>query len=114
MAKGKDHKSYEYGTKASIVSTYTNGIIVGVCAHDINQHDSKTLEAALAHAHTNRTTTIEEAVCDRGYRGNKCPRASNLATPRICIWPVDALSFGHLTHALFGQQIDKNAWLSYH
>jgi IS5 family transposase len=30
MAKGKDHKSYEYGTKASIVSTYTKGIIVGV------------------------------------------------------------------------------------
>ncbi len=47
MAKRKDNKSYEYGTKASIVSTFTDGIIVGVCAHDINQHDSKTLEVAL-------------------------------------------------------------------
>lgn len=71
MAKGKDNKSYEYGTKASIVSTYTQGIIVGVAAHDINQHDSKTLETALEHAHTKRTTTINEAVCDRGYRGTK-------------------------------------------
>lgn len=71
MAKGKDNKSYEYGTKASIVSTYTKGIIVGVAAHDINQHDSKTLEAALKHAHTKRTTPINEAVCDRGCRGTK-------------------------------------------
>lgn len=83
MAKGKDNKSYEYGTKASIVSTYTNGIIVGVCAHDINQHDSKTLEAALAHAHTNRTTTIEEAVCDRGYRENKQVGLTQISIPGV-------------------------------
>jgi len=83
MAKGKDHKSYEYGTKASIVSTYTDGIIVGVAAHDINQHDSKTLEAALEHAHTNRTTTIEEAVRDRGYRGTKEVRKTKISIPEV-------------------------------
>ena len=83
MAKGKDHKSYEYGTKASIVSTYTNGIIVGVAAHDINQHDSKTLEAALGHAHTKRTTTINEAVCDRGYRGSKQIGTTRISIPGV-------------------------------
>ena len=83
MAKGKDHKSYEYGTKASIVSTYTDGIIVGVSAHDINQHDSKTLEAALAHAHTKRTTTINEAVCDRGYRGIKQVGETTISIPGV-------------------------------
>lgn len=83
MAKGKDNKSYEYGTKASIVSTYTNGIIVGVCAHDINQHDSKTLEAALKHAHTKRTTTINEAVCDRGYRGIKEVGKTKISIPGV-------------------------------
>jgi len=83
MAKGKDHKSYEYGTKASIVSTYTKGIIVGVAAHDINQHDSKTLEAALKHAHTNRVTTIEEAVCDRGYRGTKEVGKTKISIPGV-------------------------------
>lgn len=83
MAKGKDNKSYEYGTKASIVSTYTDGIIVGVCAHDINQHDSKTLEAALGHAHTNRTTPIEEGVCDRGYRGIKQIGSTKISIPGI-------------------------------
>jgi IS5 family transposase len=83
MAKGKDNKSYEYGTKASIVSTYTKGIIVGVCAHDINQHDSKTLEAALTHAHTNRATTIEEAVCDRGYRGTTEVGKTKISIPGV-------------------------------
>ncbi len=83
MAKGKDHKSYEYGTKASIVSTYTQGIIVGVAAHDINQHDSKTLETALEHAHTKRTTTINEAVCDRGYRGTKEVGKTKISIPGI-------------------------------
>ena len=83
MAKGKDNKSYEYGTKASIVSTYTNGIIVGVAAHDINQHDSKTLESALRSAHTKRTTTIDEAVCDRGYRGVKQVGGTTISIPGI-------------------------------
>ena len=45
--KGKDHKGYEYGTKASIVTTKDSGIIVGVAAHKENGHDSKTLELAL-------------------------------------------------------------------
>jgi len=83
MAKGKDNKSYEYGTKASIVSTYTHGVIVGVCAHTINHHDSKTLEAALNHAHTNRSTTINEAVCDRGYRGIKHVGETIISIPGV-------------------------------
>jgi IS5 family transposase len=32
IAKGKDHKKYEYGTKASIVTTKSSGIIIGVAA----------------------------------------------------------------------------------
>ena len=66
--KGKDHKGYEFGTKASIVTT---GIIVGVSAHQTNIHDSKTLPAVLGNATSNRNTPIDEAICDRGYRGTK-------------------------------------------
>lgn len=69
--KGKDHKKYEYGTKASIATTKTTNIIVGVVAHDKNEHDSKALEAALTYANSNRDKVIEEAICDRGYRGKK-------------------------------------------
>ncbi len=71
IAKGKDHKKYEYGTKASLVTTMKSNIIIGVAAHEKNEHDSKTLEAALASANKHRTKPIVEAICDRGYRGKK-------------------------------------------
>jgi IS5 family transposase len=71
IAKGKDHKKYEYGTKASIVTTKNSGIIIGVAAHEKNEHDSKTLQAALESANKHRTKPIKEAICDRGYRGKK-------------------------------------------
>ena len=71
IAKGKDHKKYEYGTKASLVTTMKSNIIIGVAAHEKNEHDSKTLEAALISANKHRTKPIVEAICDRGYRGKK-------------------------------------------
>ena len=71
IAKGKDHKKYEYGTKASLVTTMKSNVIIGVSAHEKNEHDSKTLEAALASANKHRTKPIVEAICDRGYRGKK-------------------------------------------
>jgi len=71
MNKGKDHKGYEFGTKASIVTTKDTGIIVGVAAHKTNIHDSKTLQEVLENATSNRRLPIMEAICDRGYRGTK-------------------------------------------
>ena len=71
IAKGKDHKKYEYGTKASLVTTMKGNIIIGAVAHDKNEHDSKTLESALASANKYRSKPIVEAICDRGYRGKK-------------------------------------------
>jgi len=70
--KGKDHKGYEFGTKASIVTTKTSSIIVGVSAHKTNIHDSKTLDEVLGNAVSNvGDKIINEAICDRGYRGTK-------------------------------------------
>ena len=71
IAKGKDHKKYEYGTKASLVTTMKSNVIIGVAAHQKNEHDSKTLEAVLESANKHRTKPIVEAICDRGYRGKK-------------------------------------------
>ena len=71
VGKGKDHKAWEYGTKASIATTKKSGIIIGVASHDKNEHDSKTLEAALTSANSNRTKPIKEGICDRGYVGKK-------------------------------------------
>jgi IS5 family transposase len=70
--KGKDHKGYEFGTKASLVTTKTTNIIVGVSAHKTNIHDSKTLDLALGNAVSNvGEEVINEAITDRGYRGTK-------------------------------------------
>jgi len=69
--KGKDHKGYEFGTKASIATTKESGIIVGAVAHKENIHDSKTLQSVLDNVHKNRETPVEESVCDRGYVGVK-------------------------------------------
>ena len=33
VAKGKDHKPYEYGSKASVVSTAKGGVILAVDSH---------------------------------------------------------------------------------
>jgi len=71
VGKGKDHKQYEYGRKASIVSTKESNILVGVASHDKHLHDSKTLKSALESAHEHRDKPIKLAVVDRGYRGAK-------------------------------------------
>jgi IS5 family transposase len=83
ITKGKDHKKYEYGTKASIVATKQSGVIVGVAAHETNEHDSKTLEAALTSANANRKTPIAKAICDRGYRGKKEVLGTTICIPGI-------------------------------
>lgn len=81
IAKGKDHKPYEYGTKASIVATESSGVIVGVVSHAENKHDSKTLPEVLKAAHRNRTKNIDKAVVDRGYRGVKQVEETEIVLP---------------------------------
>ena len=71
VAKGKDHKPYEYGAKASIVATAKGGIILSAVSHAGNCHDGATLSEVLQEAMKVRSTPLEKAVCDRGYRGQK-------------------------------------------
>ena len=71
IGKGKDHKPYEYGSKASIASTAKTNIIVGVVSHESNLHDNQTLPEVLSHIESSRGKEVKQAVCDRGYRGKK-------------------------------------------
>ncbi len=71
VAKGKDHKPYEYGAKASIVATAKKGIILSAVSHAENCHDGATLPKVLQEAMKVRSSPLEKAVCDRGYRGQK-------------------------------------------
>lgn len=82
IAKGKDHKPYEYGTKASIVSTAKGGIILSAVSHSENIHDSKTLDEVIGKAHAVRHTSIQTAVCDRGYVGVKEVRGVEIMLPK--------------------------------
>ncbi len=47
LAKGKEHKKYEFGSKASVVLTKTGGVIVGAVAHPENLYDGDALVPAL-------------------------------------------------------------------
>jgi len=69
VAKGKDHKQYEYGAKASVVSTAQRGIILAAVHHEENVYDGHTLPGVLNQAQRVREKPIARAVCDRGYRG---------------------------------------------
>lgn len=92
--KGKDNKGYEYGSKASVVSTKTNGIIVGVSAHK-----------ALSNAHTHRTQPIDEAICDRGYRGIKEVSNFNYAhfTMLVTAYYLMILQYKLISHHILQQ-----------
>ncbi len=69
LAKGKDHKQYEYGNKVSIASTAKGNLIVGAVSHDQNLYDYHTLPAVLEHIEQFWGKPIKQAVCDRGCRG---------------------------------------------
>lgn len=81
VAKGKDHKQYEYGSKASIASTAKSNLIVGVVSHEQNRHDSHTLPEILRHVEQSRGRAAKQAVCDRGYRGKREVNGTQIILP---------------------------------
>jgi len=86
IAKGKEHKKYEFGAKAAIAMTKTSGIIVGVKSFSDNVYDGDTLNAVISQIKAVRGKAPETAFCDRGFRGRKkvgetaivLPEAANL------------------------------------
>lgn len=81
VAKGKDHKQYEYGSKASIASTAQGNLIVGVVNHEQNRHDNHTLPEILRHVEASRGKAVKQAVCDRGYRGKREVNGTSIILP---------------------------------
>jgi IS5 family transposase len=71
VAKGKEHKKYEFGTKASVVLTKTGGIIVGAVAHEQNIYDGHTLPEVLQQTEALTGSVPHVAIVDRGYRGTR-------------------------------------------
>jgi len=71
ISKGKAHKLYEFGRKASIVVTETTGVIVGAMSFTKNVYDGHTLPDVLEQTWAITETCPSVAICDRGYRGLK-------------------------------------------
>lgn len=71
IAKGKTHKKYEFGCKASIVSTSLGNWVVGATAFHGNPFDGHTLAESLCQVERLSGRYPQEAYCDKGYRGSK-------------------------------------------
>jgi IS5 family transposase len=69
IAKGKEHKPYEFGNKSSFAYTRKSGIIVGAMAIDGNVFDGHTLKPQLEQVKEFTDGKIRKAIVDRGYKG---------------------------------------------
>ena len=81
VAKGKEHKKYEFGTKASVAMTKTHGVIVAAVAHEKNLYDAHTLPEVLDQAEAITDTRAARAIVDRGYRGRKFVDGTEILVP---------------------------------
>ena len=70
ISKGKEHKKYEFGNKASFVYTRNTGVIVGAMGFR-NEFDGHTLEPTLEQTERLVGKAPKEAAVDRGYKGRK-------------------------------------------
>jgi len=69
IAKGKIHKRYEFGSKASFVTTSKDNWVVSAQSLD-NPYDGHTLDNALNHVKALTGIAPQNAYCDMGYRGH--------------------------------------------
>jgi transposase, IS5 family len=81
MTKGKEHKKYEFGSKVSIMTTKTTGVIIGAINIEKNIHDSKTLQPAIEQQQRLTGITLKNNFVDRGYRGVKEVLGTTITAP---------------------------------
>lgn len=70
ISKGKAHKRYEFGVKASTATTNKSNFVVVGMALPGNPFDGHTLKTALDQVRRLSGSEIDEACVDRGYRGH--------------------------------------------
>jgi IS5 family transposase len=71
ISKGKAHKRYEFGCKVGVTSTSRGNWVLDVQALHGNPYDGHTLKQCLGNATKNSGFKVEQAFCDKGYRGMK-------------------------------------------
>lgn len=80
-SKGKEHKKFEFGSKASIVIDQNTGIIMGAINFTQTLHDSKTIPEVLEQYERLNGKEAKEVFADRGYKGIKQYKASTIYVP---------------------------------
>ena len=81
-AKGKEHKKFEFGSKASVLIDQASGIIMGAINFTQTIHDSKTLPEVLEQFERLNGRQPREVYVDRGYRGIAQYRQSVIRVPK--------------------------------
>ncbi len=81
IAKGKAHKKYEYGCKASVVLTQNTGIIVGAMTFEEHIYDGHTLDAVLKQTQLLTGNYPKTATVDRGYKGTNTVENTSIIRP---------------------------------
>ncbi len=81
IAKGKAHKKYEYGCKASEVLTQNTGIIVGAMTFEENIYDGHTLDAVLKQTQLLTGNYPKTTTVARGYKGTNTVENTSIIRP---------------------------------
>jgi IS5 family transposase len=81
-SKGKEHKKFEFGSKASVLVDQETGIIMGAINFTETLHDSKTVPEALEQYERLTGKEADEVYVDRGYKGISKYKASKIHVPK--------------------------------
>lgn len=82
MSKGKAHKKYEYGCKASVVLGQKSGIILGAMTFKTNVYDGHTLPEVLKQTEELTGKRPKSATVDRGYKGKQMIGTTKINIPK--------------------------------
>jgi len=81
-SKGKEHKKFEFGSKASIIVDQHTGIIMGALNFTQTLHDSKTIPDVLEQYERLNGREAKEAFVDRGYKGINQYKSTKIHVPK--------------------------------
>jgi IS5 family transposase len=80
--KGKEHKKFEFGSKASFLVCQQTGIIMGALNFTETLHDSKTMPEVLEQYQRLTGKEVSEVFVDRGYKGMTRYKSSLIHVPK--------------------------------